>query len=116
MPEFEWDINVENLKNGIVAVDKKAQAAVEMYAKNQAKRLESYAKQKAPWTDRTGDARQRLKYNSEINENGLTISIFHQMEYGIYLELCNNEKYAILKNSRDAMLPEFLDAVKHIRL
>lgn len=33
MPEFEWDMNIENLKNGIVAVDKKAQAAVEMYAK-----------------------------------------------------------------------------------
>ena len=30
MPEFEWDMNIENLKNGIVAVDKKAQAAVEM--------------------------------------------------------------------------------------
>ena len=79
-------------------------------------KIQEYAKENAPWTDRTGDARQRLKYNSEINENGLTISIFHQMEYGIYLELCNNEKYAILKNSRDAMLPEFLDAVKHIRL
>lgn len=79
-------------------------------------KIQEYAQENAPWTDRTGDARQRLKYNSEINENGLTISIFHQMEYGIYLELCNNEKYAILKNSRDAMLPEFLDAVKHIRL
>lgn len=79
-------------------------------------KIQEYAQANAPWTDRTGDARQRLKYNSEINENGLTISIFHQMEYGIYLELCNNEKYAILKNSRDAMLPEFLDAVKHIRL
>lgn len=79
-------------------------------------KIQEYAQENAPWTDRTGDARQRLKYNSEINENGLTISILHQMEYGIYLELCNNEKYAILKNSRDAMLPEFLDAVKHIRL
>lgn len=79
-------------------------------------KIQEYAQENAPWTDRTGDARQRLKYSSEINENGLTISIFHQMEYGIYLELCNNEKYAILKNSRDAMLPEFLDAVKHIRL
>lgn len=79
-------------------------------------KIQEYAQANAPWTDRTGDARQRLKYNSEVNDNGLTISIFHQMEYGIYLELCNNEKYAILKNSRDAMLPEFLDAVKHIRL
>lgn len=79
-------------------------------------KIQAYAQENAPWTDRTGDARQRLKYNSEINDNGLTISIFHQMEYGIYLELCNNEKYAILKNSRDAMLPEFLDAVKHLRL
>ena len=46
MPEFEFEINVDNLVKGIVAVDKKAQAAVEMYAKNQAKNLESYAKKK----------------------------------------------------------------------
>ena len=50
-------------------------------------KIQEYAQANAPWTDRTGDARQRLKYNSEINDNGLTISIFHQMEYGIYLEL-----------------------------
>lgn len=79
-------------------------------------KIQEFAQENAPWTDRSGDARQRLKYNSEINDNGLTISIFHQMEYGIYLELCHNEQYAILKNSRDALLPEFLDAVKHLRL
>lgn len=79
-------------------------------------KMKAYAQTNAPWTDRTGDARNRLDYKSEKDETGVTISIFHQMEYGIYLELSNNETYAILKNSRDAILPEFLQAVQAIRL
>lgn len=97
-------------------MSERLKAQLQVLGQATGQKIQAYAQENAPWTDRTGDARQRLKYNSEINDNGLTISIFHQMEYGIYLELCNNEKYAILKNSRDAMLPEFLDAVKHLRL
>lgn len=79
-------------------------------------KIQEFAQDNAPWTDRTGDARKGLKYHSDIDENGLVISIYHQVEYGIYLEQCNNEKYAILKNAREAVLPEFLDAVKRLRL
>lgn len=79
-------------------------------------KMQEFAQANAPWTDRSGDARERLRYASEKDETGVTISIFHQVEYGVYLELCNNETYAILKNSRDAILPEFLQAVQAIRL
>lgn len=97
MPEFEWDMNIENLKNGIVAVDKKAQAAVEMYAKNQSKMLESYAKQKAPWTDRTGMARKSLNATTEKKENGIRITLAHGVDYGLWLELAHEKRFAIVK-------------------
>ena len=83
MPNFEWDINVDNLLNGIAAVDKKAQAAVEMYAKHQAKNLESYAKKNAPWTDRTGMARKSLNATTEEIDNGIRITLAHGVDYGL---------------------------------
>jgi len=79
-------------------------------------KMKSYAQTNAPWTDRTGDARNRLEYESKKDETGVTVSIFHQMDYGVYLEQCNNEKFAILKNARDSQIAEFLQAVQSIRL
>lgn len=97
MPSFEWDMNVENLLNGIAAVDKKAQAAVEMYAKHQAKSLESYAKKNAPWTDRTGMARKSLSATTSKRSNGIRITLAHGVDYGLWLELAHEKRFAIVK-------------------
>ena len=97
MPSFEWDINVDNLLNGIAAVDKRAQAAVEMYAKHQAKNLESYAKRNAPWTDRTGMARKSLNATTEKRSNGIRITLAHGVDYGLWLELAHEKRFAIVR-------------------
>lgn len=97
MPQFEWNLNIEDLRNGIAAVDKKAQAAVEMYAKNQAKNLESFAKRNAPWTDRTGMARKSLNAEASKTKNGERITLAHGVDYGICLELKNEKRCAIIK-------------------
>lgn len=97
MPSFEWDINVDNLLNGIAAVDKRAQAAVEMYAKHQAKNLESYAKKNAPWTDRTGMARKSLNATTEKRSNGIRITLAHGVDYGLWLELAHEKRFAIVR-------------------
>ena len=97
MPSFEWDMNVDNLLNGIAAVDKRAQAAVEMYAKHQAKNLESYAKRNAPWTDRTGMARKSLNATTEKRSNGIRITLAHGVDYGLWLELAHEKRFAIVK-------------------
>lgn len=97
MPQFEWDININNLLDGIAAVDKKAQAAVEMYARNQAKRLESYAKKNAPWTDRTGMARKSLNATTSKTNNAIRITLAHGVDYGLWLELAHEKRFAIIK-------------------
>ncbi len=114
MPEFEWDMNIENLKNGIVAVDKKAQAAVEMYAKNQAKRLESYAKKDAPWTDRTGMARKSLNAITSKTNTGIRITLAHGVDYGIWLELANEKRFAIIKPTIELRGNEVLEGYANL--
>lgn len=110
--EVDDQIVMQHLEN----MTDRLRTQLEVLGNATGQKIQQCAQENAPWTDRTGAARERLKYNSDIDENGLVISIFHQMEYGIYLELCNNEKYAILKNARDATLPEFIEAAKRLRL
>lgn len=113
MPQFEWKFDLENLSQGIVAVDKKAQAAVEMYAKNQAKNLESYAKQKAPWTDRTGMARKSLRGSAYRHKsNVVRIELAHGVDYGIWLELAHEKRFAIVRPTIELKGNEVLEGYK----
>lgn len=66
-------------------------------ASNWAAKLEGYMKSKAPWKDRTGNARAGLFARAERDGNDIVIRLAHTMDYGVYLELAHGRKYAILE-------------------
>jgi len=76
-------------------VDKHVAAAATL-AKSFEPVLESAAKAEAPWTDRTGNARQGLFSVSDIEGQRVILYLSHGVEYGVYLELCNQGRYAIV--------------------
>lgn len=61
---------------------------------------ESYMKENASWTDRTANARNGLAANADIQGTGLFtrvgLTLSHGVSYGIWLELANAGKYAIV--------------------
>jgi hypothetical protein len=61
-----------------------------------AKEVEAYAKEHAPWHDRTGDARSGLTATAEQRLVRYTITLYHTVDYGIWLEVRWNGKYAII--------------------
>lgn len=58
-------------------------------------------KTSAPWNDRTTNARNGLFGEVVIGENEYTFALSHGIEYGVFLELANNGKYAIVKPTAD---------------
>lgn len=54
------------------------------------------AKNEAPWTDRTGAARAGL--DVEVDEEGgeISLTLFHTVEYGLYLETGFGGQYEII--------------------
>lgn len=63
----------------------------------EARRMESHAKKNAKWTDRTGNARNGLRAQSfVIPEVSYQIILFHQVPYGIWLEVRFNGRLAII--------------------
>ena len=89
-------LDAEGLLKGLANFESKADTAIRMYAETSAKKMENFAKENRRWTDRTGHARQRLNgYTSKIS-NGYRIYIAHGVDYGLWLELAHEKRFAIL--------------------
>lgn len=92
-----FNINVERLVNGLNTVDNRFQTAVLMFAETEAIKLESDMKTNRPWTDRTSAAKQRLKANAYRLNKSVRIELSHGVDYGIWLELANEKRFAIIE-------------------
>jgi len=89
-------------------------AAVVALAQDWAQELEKRAKENAPWKDRTGNARQGLFGSTMVSPRSVRIALGHSVEYGVFLELANDGKYAILKPTIDAAVPEIFKAYERM--
>lgn len=68
-------------------------AAVMEYEANEA---QDYMRINAPWTDRTGNARQGLFGRAFRDAKRHVIVLYHTMPYGIWLEVKQSGQYAII--------------------
>lgn len=111
MANATFDLNgidevIKNLKNFVPRL----KAALALDAENIAANMEAWAKNNAPWTDQTGDARDFIKQTVKwTNADILMVSLSHNVNYGIYLELCNEGKYAILEKAIAEFGPKFME-------
>lgn len=84
-------------RNLIKALKESADKAVDETFNASAPELEMYAKQHAPWTDRTGRARRRLSCGTLcIPYQIKVISVMGAMSYSPGLELMYGGRYSIL--------------------
>lgn len=71
--------------------------------------LEASAKTNAPWTDRTTNARNGLRFvHVARGKFKHWILGTHSVEYGIYLETSNDAKYAIIMPTIRAYAPRVM--------
>lgn len=91
-----FKLDAEQVVQNMAKFENKFDAALYQFANNGAQKMEAYAKQNRPWTDRTGRARQSLKGSAYKANKGYRLEIAHGVSYGIYLEYKYNRKYAIL--------------------
>ena len=92
-------VDISRVLSGLTEAEAKAKVAMKMVGIQGAKKMQIYAQKNARWTDRTGHARQRLTGYIEDYVDKLRICIAHGVNYGIYLEMCNEKRYAILQET-----------------
>ena len=112
MATIKFDAN--DVLEKLSRTETKSQIAIKMYAQEGAKKFENYAKNNRPWTDRTGHARQRLTGWVETLTNRVRIYIGHAVDYGVYLELAHEKRYAILQKTVNNCSQEVLDGYKNL--
>ena len=71
--------------------------------------MQGYMQTNAPWTDRTGNARQGLTVVVNLVETAIVFTLFHTMDYGIWLEVANAGNYAIIMPTIEAHFATVLD-------
>lgn len=80
-------------------------------------RVETHMKTRAPWRDRTTNARNGLfAVASKLNAKGTRVGIIlaHSVFYGIYLEAKNEGKYAIILPTIDIYAPKVMATLTKI--
>lgn len=108
---FKFDTS--KLENGIKSLQSKAMAAVEMKVTTQyVPKLRESAQLNARWENQTGEARRRLNSSYETVANGFNLVLAHGVDYGIWLELAHEKRYAIIMETIEYVgtfdiLPDF---------
>lgn len=95
---FKLDWMNSQLGKNLQVTKEKSMVALKMYAATKAPEITSYMKQNRPWTDRTGMAKMTLRTTVSENpsEHKVRITLAHGVTYGIWLELANDQNYAII--------------------
>ena len=106
-------IKVTN-KTNFKEAEKKVKAAIGLYADTAAKKMEGEAKIDAPWTDRTGNARNSIRGDFGWQGSKAVITLSGNMDYSVWLELAHGKKYAILKPTIDKNTPEILRGYRRL--
>lgn len=109
---FKFDAN--NLIKGLAEREIKTRAALGLYADTVAKKMETHAKSNKPWVDRTGRAKQSLNSSWKWVGDVARVELSHGVYYGIYLEFCNEKKYAIIKPTIDVISPQAIRGLNKI--
>lgn len=94
---FKLNYSESSLSKNLDKMGTKLGAMILMYAATKASEIQAKMKVNRPWTDRTGMAKALLNTKvSQPNPELVRITLTHGVDYGIWLELANEQNYAII--------------------
>ena len=104
---FQWKVSPEKafpeLADAYISAIHRGVRAI---AQRRAPEIENWMKDHAPWTDRTGNARQTLWTEvTDVTNQMVTIMLSHGVFYGEFLELCNAGRFSIVSPALDHFAP-----------
>lgn len=113
---FEWVTSPETAFPELAdAYASSLHRAVIALALRYAPDIESWMKSNAPWTDRTGNARQTLHVEvRQVVNDMVEIVLSHGVSYGVFLELKNAGRYAIVNPALDEFAPKIWSDVQRL--
>lgn len=112
MSEIELDLKPILIGNATLVP--KIMAALSALMQYEARGIESYMRQNAPWQDDTGNARNGLSARPSGDGLHIGIDLFHTVPYGIWLETRFSGSYAIIVPTINAKAPEVMESCRNL--
>lgn len=100
----------KNLRDG----PKKVMREVEALMTYMAPEIENWMKMNASWQDQTGNARNGLAARPFKDGDGLGIVLYHQVPYGIWLEVRFSGTYGIIVPAMEEWGPKVMERAEGI--
>jgi hypothetical protein len=110
---FEYDDQTlrVNLRNFDRELDRRISAVMDY----EAAYATGWLKANAPWTDRTGAARTGLlAVANDLGSGGFELIMSYSVHYGIWLEVANSGKYAVITPGMRVIGAKILSDLNHI--
>lgn len=79
-----------------------------------AAKMAAFAKQNAPWTDRTGAARSGLRAFVVKAATYVTLYLVTSVKYGLFLEVSHGGRFSILIPTMRKFQPEIMAAARRL--
>ncbi len=115
MASFEWTVSPEQaFVPGYDAWVAKARITIKGLADYYAAQIETWMKANAKWEDQTGNARQTLHTAVETSLTETVIYMMHGMDYGIWLEIANSGRFAIIAPAVDHFGPQIIQSMREV--
>lgn len=105
---------VENVRSNINKFSVERRSAFQDAFQRWATEAQNRSKDNAPWTDRTGNARNSIYGVAPGNEDKIRAYHGIGVYYGVFLELANNGKYRIIWPTMEALKGKLNTLVKKI--
>lgn len=103
--------SVQAIIDNLHSYEGKLHDAIWLVTDTVAKSMAKWAQDNAIWENQSGNARQGLHGDAFWeNSNTIVCSLSHTMEYGVWLELAHERKYAILEKSIGQYQDELMNA------
>lgn len=109
---FKFDAS--NLLKGLEEREGRIKSSLGLYADTVAKKMEAHAKINKPWIDRTGRAKQSLNSSWKWIGDVARIELSHGVDYGVYLEFCNEKKYSVIAPTINYIAPKAITGLSKI--
>lgn len=108
--EIVWVKPPAGMAKALAQYGDRVLVAIQAVAEFMATKMQNYAREKARWEDRTGNARTGLFTVAQREAAKDIVTIYlshgHTVYYGIFLELGHSGKYAIVMPTIEKHLPE----------
>lgn len=114
---FQFEVDQESVRafqDALRQWQEQTEESLMQWFQELAQLAETKGKAEAPWRDRTGNARRGLYGYAWKEGNKIYVSFNHSVYYGVFLELLNNGRYAILQPVMEYIQDVFYDNVNSV--